>query len=182
MPEPGQKIDNPITGEHIVFKRTSRETAGECVLMDVSLRPAGVIAGAPHHHPHTEIFRVREGRLSGWIAGRGFVSYGAGEEFVVPSLVDHLVFNGASGWSRAEVEARPGGDFDRLLETAFELASGRKPRGLPRRVGVAELARLMVEQHVMVTLVPDSWQEALLSRVARAGGAARPVEAPPAAA
>src|SRR4051812_43195773 len=124
MPRPNQRIVNPITGERIVFRRTTRETDGQCLLFEVELRPGGVIAGAPHHHPHEERFHVTQGRLAGWIAGQGTLSKVTGERFTVPSGVDHFICNGALGTTRASVEARPGGDFDRLLETAFEFSHG----------------------------------------------------------
>ena len=159
MPRRGQRIVNPITGERIVFRRTTRETDGECLLFEVELRPGAVIAGAPHRHPHEERFHVIQGRLAGWIAGHGRISKVAGERFVVPPNVDHVVFNGALGQSRAEVEARPGGDFDHLLEAAFDLSRGRL--GL-----VGEVARLMRDQRVRVSLVPTSFQERLLDALA----------------
>ena len=161
MPRPNQLIVNPITGERIVFRRTTRETDGECLLFDVELRPGGVIAGAPHHHPHEERFHVTQGRLAGWIAGQGRLSRVAGERFTVPSGVDHFICNGALGTTRASVEARPGGEFDRLLETAFDVSHGR--------LGLAgELARLMRDQRVMVSFVPDAVQERLLSSLSSA--------------
>jgi len=79
----------------------------------------------------------------------------------VPSGVDHFICNGALGTTRASVEARPGGEFDWLLETAFEVSHGR--------LGLAgELARLMRDQRVMVSLVPDAVQERLLSSLSSA--------------
>jgi len=168
VPHSGQRITNPITGERIVFRRTTRQTDGESLVFDVELRPGAVIAGAPHHHPHEERFLVTQGRLVGWIAGQGRISKGPGERFVVPSQADHVVANGALGRSRAEVEAVPGGDFDHLLETAFDLSHGRMRRA-------REVARLMREQRVRISLVPDSLQERLmgsLSSVAPRGRAA----------
>jgi quercetin dioxygenase-like cupin family protein len=155
MPHPGERISNPITGERIVFVRTTQETEGECLLMDVELRPGGVIAGAPHRHPFEERFHVTDGRLVGWIAGEGTFSHRAGEKFVIPPNTDHLVMNGAATLSRAQVEARPGQDFDRLLEVAFAFSSGR--------LSVArQLAQLLLDQGVRVALLPDGVQEALL--------------------
>jgi quercetin dioxygenase-like cupin family protein len=165
MPRRDQRIVNPITGERIVFRRTTRETEGECLLFDVELRPGGVIAGAPHHHPHEERFHVTQGRLAGWIAGEGRLSKVAGERFTVPSGVDHFICNGALGITRATVEARPGGEFDRLLETAFEFSRGRL-------AATGELARLMRDQCVRVSLVPDAVQERLLSALSSAASRA----------
>ena len=166
MPRPDQLIVNPITGERIVFRRTTAETDGECLLFDVELRPGGVIAGAPHHHPHEERFHVTQGRLAGWIAGQGRLSKVTGERFTVPSGVDHFICNGALGTTRATVEARPGGEFDRLLETAFEFSHGRLQL-------TGEVARLMHDQRVMVSFVPAAVQERLLAALSSAAPRAR---------
>lgn len=155
MPHSGERISNPITGERIVFQRTTAQTDGERLVMDVELRPGGVIAGAPHRHPFEERFHVTDGRLVGWIAGEGAFSHGAGERFVVPPDTDHLVMNGAAALSRAQVEARPGKDFDRLLEVAFAFSSGRL--SLAR-----QLAGLMLTQGVRVALIPGGVQERLM--------------------
>jgi quercetin dioxygenase-like cupin family protein len=155
MPHPGERISNPITGERIVFMRTTDETGGECLLMDVELRPGGIIAGAPHRHPFEERFHVTDGRLVGWVAGEGAFSHGAGEKFVVPPDTDHLVMNGAATLSRAQVEARPGKDFDRLLEVAFAFSSGRVSLG-------RQLAGLMLTQGVRVAGIPSGLQERLM--------------------
>ena len=156
MPDSGERITNPITGERIVFQRTTDETGGECLLMDVELRPGGIIAGAPHRHPFEERFHVTDGRLVGWIAGEGTFSHIAGDKFVVPADTDHLVMNGAAALSRAQVEARPGKDFDRLLEVAFAFSSGRLSLG-------RKLAGLMLTQGVRVAVIPSAVQEKLLA-------------------
>lgn len=163
MARAGERISNPVTGEAILF----HDTEGETLRFDVELRPGGVIAGAPHNHPFEERFHVTAGRLAGWIEGEGSFSKTAGERFVVPPGVDHLVLNGALTTTRAEVQARPAGGFDRLLEEAFAVLSGRVAHA-------GATARLMREQGVRVSLVPRAAQEAVMSvvsRVARRGRA-----------
>jgi quercetin dioxygenase-like cupin family protein len=59
----GDRLENPVTGEILIFRRTSRETDGESVLVETIVRPDGFVASA-HLHPHqTERFEVLEGRL-----------------------------------------------------------------------------------------------------------------------
>ncbi len=159
MPEPGQRIVNPITGERIVF----RERRGDTLLFDVELRPGGIIAGPPHHHPFSEHFQMTSGRLGGWIAGEGRFSRRAGEELTIPAGVDHVVFNAAAGFTRARVEARPIAQFDRLLESAFALSTGHVGQ-------LGRVARLMRDQRVLVAGVPDAAQEAVLGAVASLAG------------
>ena len=59
----GDRLENPVTGEVLIFHKTSRETDGEAVLVETIVRPDGFVAAA-HVHPHqTERFEVLEGRL-----------------------------------------------------------------------------------------------------------------------
>ena len=59
----GDRLENPVTGEVLIFHRTSRETGGEAVLVETIVRPDGFVAAA-HVHPHqSERFEVLEGRL-----------------------------------------------------------------------------------------------------------------------
>jgi hypothetical protein len=63
MIHPGDRLENPITGEALVFHRTSAETDGESVVVETIVRPRGFLAAA-HVHPHqTERFEVLEGVL-----------------------------------------------------------------------------------------------------------------------
>ena len=59
----GDRLENPVTGETLIFHETSRETGGESVLIETIVQPDGFVAAA-HVHPHqTERFEVLEGRL-----------------------------------------------------------------------------------------------------------------------
>ena len=42
----GDTIENPVTGERIVFRATSVETNGEAVMIDCFVRPSGFVAKA----------------------------------------------------------------------------------------------------------------------------------------
>ena len=59
----GDVIENPVTGERIVFLETSAETNGEAVVFGVFGKPSGFVA-KPHVHPsQTENFEILEGSL-----------------------------------------------------------------------------------------------------------------------
>ena len=42
----GDTIHNPVTGERIVFRQTSRETNGEAVVIETFVQPNGFVAAA----------------------------------------------------------------------------------------------------------------------------------------
>jgi uncharacterized cupin superfamily protein len=63
MIHPGDRLENPVTGEVLIFHRTSEETGGESLLVETIVRPRGFVAAA-HVHPYqTERFEVLEGLL-----------------------------------------------------------------------------------------------------------------------
>ena len=49
----GQSITNPVTGETLVFRTTSADTNGECVVVETFVQPDGAVAAA-HVHPEQE--------------------------------------------------------------------------------------------------------------------------------
>ena len=65
----GDAIENPVTGERIVFRKTARETNGEAVVIEAHVQPSGFVAAA-HVHPHQEErFQVLRGSV-GFRVGR----------------------------------------------------------------------------------------------------------------
>ena len=63
MIRPGDRLENPVTGEVLIFHGTAEQTGGESVLVETIVRPDGFVAAA-HVHPHqTERFEVLEGTL-----------------------------------------------------------------------------------------------------------------------
>jgi hypothetical protein len=60
----GDRLENPVTGETLIFHATSCETNGEAVRVETIVRPDGFVAAA-HVHPHqSERFEVVEGVLA----------------------------------------------------------------------------------------------------------------------
>ncbi|HZU60264.1 MAG TPA: cupin domain-containing protein, partial [Solirubrobacteraceae bacterium] len=53
MAHTGQTIVNPVSGERITFLKTSADTGGEYLEIDVELTPDGAVPGM-HVHPHQE--------------------------------------------------------------------------------------------------------------------------------
>src|ERR671933_1408848 len=61
--QPGQTLENPVTGERFTFTATAATTDGELLAFDFALRPGGAVP-IPHVHPiQTERFEVTEGRM-----------------------------------------------------------------------------------------------------------------------
>jgi quercetin dioxygenase-like cupin family protein len=92
MIRPGDRLENPVTGEVLIFRRTSAETDGESVLVETIVRPDGFVAAA-HVHPHqTERFEVLEGLIGLRIGDRKLLAE-PGDVAVVAPGTPHRFWN-----------------------------------------------------------------------------------------
>lgn len=138
----GDTIENPVTGERVVFLKTAAETGGEAVVVETYVRPGGFVA-ARHVHPHQdEHFRVVSGTV-GFRAGRERLELGAGESVTVPAGTPHKFWNASDVEARFVCEVRPALQFEQLLATMYALAAdGRTNRkGMPNPLRLAVIAR-----------------------------------------
>ncbi|MGE5690273.1 MAG: cupin domain-containing protein [Pseudomonadota bacterium] len=137
----GDTIANPVTGERMTFLKTSRQTGGEYVLVEVAVEPNGFVA-SPHLHPkQSERFEVLEGELE-FRLGRETVTARAGDVVVVEPGTAHRFRNIGDTVVRFRCEVRPALQFEQLLETMFALAAdGRTNRkGMPNPLRLAVIA------------------------------------------
>jgi quercetin dioxygenase-like cupin family protein len=163
---PGDRLENPVTGEVLVFHRTSEETNGECVLVETIVRPGGFVAAAHVHPFQTERFEVLEGMVGFRVNGKELVAR-AGEVLVVESGTPHRFWNAGGTVARFLAEVRPALRFESLVETMFTLAAeGRTNRkGLPNPFWLAVIARAHFD--TVRLPFPPAW----IQRVALAVGA-----------
>jgi quercetin dioxygenase-like cupin family protein len=159
----GDTLENPVTGEAMVFHRTSRETDGESVLVETIVRPNGFVAAA-HVHPYqTERFEVLEGLLGLGVGGDELVA-GPGDVAVVEPGTPHRFWNAGASEARFLCDVRPALGFESLIETMFTLAAeGRTNRkGLPNPLRLAVIARAHFDT-VRLPFPPAPLQRAALA-------------------
>jgi quercetin dioxygenase-like cupin family protein len=138
----GDTIENPITGERIVFHRTSRETNGEAVVIECFLKPTGFVA-ATHLHPlQEERFQILAGRIGFTLDGQETIA-GPGDRVLVDAGTAHRFWNAGDDEAHFVCEVRPALGFEQLLETMFALAADGKTnrKGLPNPLRLAVIAR-----------------------------------------
>jgi len=138
----GDRLENPVTGETLIFHRTSRETNGEAVVVETIVRPDGFVAAA-HVHPHqSERFEVLEGRL-GLRAGAEERVAGPGDVVTVAAGTPHRFWNAGETEARFLCEIRPALEFESLIETMFRLAADGKTnrKGMPNPLRLAVIAK-----------------------------------------
>jgi quercetin dioxygenase-like cupin family protein len=138
MARPEQNIDNPVTGEQIVFLRTAADTDGAVLEFELALAADGRVPGAHVHPEQEERFHVLEGTMTFRVGLRKIVAQ-AGDSVVVPAGRVHKFANGGDGPARARVEVVPALDMEELLRTTAELAhEGNVMRsGMPRPLHLA---------------------------------------------
>jgi quercetin dioxygenase-like cupin family protein len=166
MIHPGDRLENPVTGEVLIFHRTSRETDGEAVLVETIVRPGGFVTAA-HVHPHqTERFEVLEGLL-GLRAGEKELLAGPGDVATAAPGTPHRFWNAGEGEARFLCQVRPALEFESLIETMFTLAAEGKTnrKGLPNPLRLAVIAKAHFD--TVRLPFPPAW----LQRAALAVGA-----------
>jgi mannose-6-phosphate isomerase-like protein (cupin superfamily) len=138
----GDSIENPVTGERLVFHQTSADTRGERVVFETVVQPDGFVAAAHVHPFQEERFQVLAGTV-GFRVGRRRFEAGAGERLVVPLGTAHRFWNAGDEVARFLCEVRPALQFEQLIETMFGLAAaGRTNRkGMPGPLQLAVVAR-----------------------------------------
>jgi len=166
MIQAGQMIENPVTGERIVFRKTSRETHGQAVVIETFVRPNGYVAAAHVHPAQEERFEVLHGSL-GLRLGREKLVVGAGQRVTVPAGTPHKFWNAGDDVAHFVCEVRPALQFESLLETMFALATDGKTdrKGMPNPLRLAVIANA----HFDTVRLP--FPPALVQRVALALGA-----------
>ena len=141
MINPGDTIVNPVTGERIVFHKTSASTNGELCEIEVFVQPGGVVAAA-HVHPYqTERFEIESGTVAFKLDGEEIVA-GPGDTVIVPAGSPHKFWNAGETEAVFVTEVRPALQFERLLETMFALANDGKTnrKGMPNPLRLAVIA------------------------------------------
>ena len=167
----GQTIENPVTGEVLIFRATSHDTDVEYVLVETILQPSATVAAA-HSHPYqSESFQVLEGTV-GFKVGRQKVELGPGEGITVLPRTAHKFWNASDGAARFTCEIRPAGAFEQLIETMFGLAADGKTskKGMPNPLRLAVIARHHFDD-VRLPLIPHALQRAALAMGAPIGKA-----------
>ena len=138
----GDTIENPVTGERLVFKKTSAETDGEYVLFECFVKPSGFVAAAHVHPFQEERFQVLEGTVMFRIDGQELAA-GPGDTILVAAGRKHQFWNAGDEKVRFACEVRPALQFEQLIETMFSLAQAGKTnrKGMPNPLRLAVIAQ-----------------------------------------
>ena len=143
MSRHGDVYENRVTGERAVVLRGDEDGGGLPVLVHLTVRPGGAVAGE-HVHPKVhERFRVVSGTLSTRIAGvDGTLT--AGQEALVPPGTPHDWWNAGDEPADVVVEIDPPEPrFEAMIATLFGLANAGRTdaKGMPGHLQLALIGR-----------------------------------------
>ena len=154
----GDTIENPVTGERLLFLETSADTGGEYVLVECTVQPNGFVAAAHVHPNQSETFQIERGTIAFKLDGEEIVAH-AGDTVVVPAGAAHKFWNAGETEAVFVTEVRPALQFERLLETMFALAADGKTnkRGMPNPLRLAVIANAHFEDVRLP--FPPAWMQ-----------------------
>jgi mannose-6-phosphate isomerase-like protein (cupin superfamily) len=162
----GDTIHNPVTGERIVFRQTSRETNGEAVVIETFVQRNGFVAAAHVHPSQEERFEILRGTV-GFRVGRKKLDAGPGQRLAVPAGTPHKFWPAGDEEAHGVCEVRPALQFEALLETMFALAAD----GKTNRKGMPNPLRLAVIANAHFDTVRLPFPPAIVQRIGLALGA-----------
>jgi quercetin dioxygenase-like cupin family protein len=156
----GDTIENPVTGERILFRKTAAETNSEAVVIECFVKPSGFVAAAHVHPSQTERFEVLAGSVMFKLDGEE-VPAGPGDVVLVPAGMKHQFWNASGGEAHFRCEIRPALKFERLIETMFSLAADGKTnrKGMPNPLRLAVIARAHFD--TVRLPFPPAWMQLL---------------------
>ena len=162
----GDSIENPVTGERLVFRKTSRETGGQAVVIETFVQPNGFVAAAHLHPSQEERFEVFRGSV-GFKIGRKKASQAPASGS--PFRPARRTSSGMRATKRRTscTKSGPALQFESLLETMFALATD----GKTNRKGMPNPLRLAVIANAHFDTVQLPFPPALLQRIALGMGA-----------
>jgi quercetin dioxygenase-like cupin family protein len=164
MINPGDTLQNPVTGERFTFTHTAASTDGELLAFDFALRRSGAVP-IPHVHPiQTERFEVTEGRMRFRVGLRTVIAE-PGDVIEVAPGVAHSFANDGDTEAKLRVEVRPALQMEEMFAEVVAMAEAGQMtrRGLPRNpLVLADLAR-RYDQEAHAPLMSVGMQRALLA-------------------
>ncbi len=156
----GDMLENPVTGERLLFRQTSSDTGGAAVVFETFVKPGGGVAAA-HVHPHQEErFAILAGAV-GFRLGREERVAGPGERLTVPAGTPHRFWNAGGEEARFVCKVRPALQFEQLIETMFALAADGKTngKGMPNPLRLAVIADATFD--TVRLPFPSAWMQRL---------------------
>jgi mannose-6-phosphate isomerase-like protein (cupin superfamily) len=136
-------IQNPITGERMIFRTTASETGGKLFQTDFFMKPHSKgLATVTHVQPALEQrLEVISGEMSYTLGSSKKKIAKRGERVIIPPKVPHSVWNESDQELHALDEYIPAYNMEKFFETAYGLAKDGKCN---KKTGAPTLPQLAV--------------------------------------
>lgn len=170
MARPGNVLENPITGQRLLFRKTAKGTGGELLEVESIYTRASPSRPPVHYHPNQEErFEVLSGTLRVLLDGEER-TLKVGEILTVPPGTPHEMWNVEEGETRVNWQTRPALKTEEFFETVWGLAKDGKvdEKGVPNLLQVAVIAR-EYEDEFRLAKPPWPVQKALLAALVPIG-------------
>jgi quercetin dioxygenase-like cupin family protein len=129
---------NPVSGERITFRKTSADTGGEYLEIDVELTPDGAVPGRHVHPSQEERFEILSGNVR-FRKGLKRIDAKAGDVIIVEPGKAHKFKRAGEEGAAMRVRVTPALEMERLFETAVGLAEDGRvtKKGMPKPLDLA---------------------------------------------
>jgi quercetin dioxygenase-like cupin family protein len=153
-------IDNPVTGESVIFSKRAQDTGGDLLSFELVVAAGGVRMVEHVHLRQEERIEVVTGTMRYRLGGKEH-GLAAGETVVLPPGVAHTLWNDGTEEARMLLEVRPALKAKAAFETLFGLARDGKTnkQGMPNPLQGALLA---LEYETFLARPPIPLQRAVL--------------------
>ena len=113
-------LHDPFTGQHLQFRKTGKQTAGQLLEAEILLDPGGHVPRHLHLRQDERV-EVLEGTLSIRLGGDQ-QRLTQGESIEVPRRTLHRLSNVDAGRSRFLLQVRPARRMEAAMRTVFAVA------------------------------------------------------------
>ena len=137
-------IVNQVTGEKIIFSKTSKDTNGEYITYDYYAKPNQPISPKHFHPIAEESFEIISGNVRFEIDGE-IKDAKAGDYVVIKPGSVHTGYNVGNEKMYLKAKIKPALHFEEYYRTCFNLAKGGKvnKKGLPNFLQLAVMGHDM---------------------------------------
>jgi mannose-6-phosphate isomerase-like protein (cupin superfamily) len=123
VPQAGDAIWNPLTGEKSLLVESAEETGGARIVAEFAVEEGGFVPGGEHVHDNlTEHFNVVQGRI-GFVVDGDEQIVTAGEQLTVPPGTWHRWWNAGEGEVRILSRVEPALRFEEAIMVIWGLCA-----------------------------------------------------------
>lgn len=157
MAQAGQIIENPVTGDTLIFHQTAQDTGGGLLRLE-EVKSVSFKGPPAHFHPHQEErFEVLEGTARLRVNGKEHILRD-GESIIIPPNTSHTWGNGGNTPVRVITEFRPALHIENFFESLYILPYLKHSSNLARP-GMLQMALLSLEYESFLPSIPIPLQK-----------------------